>query len=321
LVIAVLGVWKAGGTYVPIDPQLTADHVKMVLESTQADVVLTQQHLMYALPRTGAKVICVDADWARIAEASGENVASGVTPQQVAYVMYTVDFSEQAGGMKVDHRRASKLLSVQKEASHITADSRVLQFASISSELSLFEMFATLTSGATLVLASTDTLHTEAKLATLLREQKLSFALLTPDLLASLHPVELPVLQVVGAVGEVRANALAETWAAGRTFLTLHGQAGVTFSEYVAPRDELETQLQRLMEELLSVRPIGVRDNFFDLGGHSFLGVSLLARIRDEFGIELPLPSLFEAGTIERMAQYMQNVAQEALAKVVPVEA
>jgi thioesterase domain-containing protein len=70
----------------------------------------------------------------------------------------------------------------------------------------------------------------------------------------------------------------------------------------VAPRDALELKLTQIWEELLGVRPVGVTDNFFELGGHSLLAVRLISSIREQLGVALPLPSLFQATTVERLA-------------------
>ncbi|MCP4657346.1 MAG: AMP-binding protein, partial [bacterium] len=69
----------------------------------------------------------------------------------------------------------------------------------------------------------------------------------------------------------------------------------------VAPRDALELELTRIWEELLGIQPVGIRSNFFHLGGHSLLAVRLMARIRHQFGRDLPLATLFQNSTVERM--------------------
>jgi aspartate racemase len=76
---------------------------------------------------------------------------------------------------------------------------------------------------------------------------------------------------------------------------------------FVIPRDTLEVQLVKIWEEILGVQVIGVRDNFFDLGGHSLLGVRLFARIKEEFGQELPLATLFQAPTVEQLADVLRR--------------
>jgi acyl transferase domain-containing protein len=71
---------------------------------------------------------------------------------------------------------------------------------------------------------------------------------------------------------------------------------------YVAPREGTERQLQDLWERLLAVEGIGAHDNFFSLGGHSLLGTRLIARVRQEMGVELPIQALFRSPTIATMA-------------------
>jgi len=79
---------------------------------------------------------------------------------------------------------------------------------------------------------------------------------------------------------------------------------------YVAPQNDVELQLAQIWEEILSVRPIGVHDNFFELGGHSFLALRLMRHIQKQFGVELPLVSLFEGATIHQLAQLLQSNRQ-----------
>jgi thioesterase domain-containing protein len=74
---------------------------------------------------------------------------------------------------------------------------------------------------------------------------------------------------------------------------------------FVAPRDALERLLSRIWEELLETRPVGVRDNFFDRGGHSLLAVRLFARIEQEFHRHLPLATLFRGPTVEELARVL----------------
>jgi amino acid adenylation domain-containing protein len=76
---------------------------------------------------------------------------------------------------------------------------------------------------------------------------------------------------------------------------------------FVTPRNNLERQLTNIWQELLGVPRIGVKDNFFDLGGHSLLAVRLIARIEKRFGKALPLATIFQAPTIERLASTLRR--------------
>jgi thioesterase domain-containing protein/acyl carrier protein len=71
---------------------------------------------------------------------------------------------------------------------------------------------------------------------------------------------------------------------------------------FVAPRDPLELQLTQIWEEVLNIRPLGVKDNFFDLGGHSLLAVRLMAQIQKLVGHDIPLYTLFQGATVESLA-------------------
>jgi thioesterase domain-containing protein len=91
--------------------------------------------------------------------------------------------------------------------------------------------------------------------------------------------------------GKVDRNALPEP------------AASTTFAGTVAPRNEMERKLVGIWESVLDVRPIGIDNNFFDLGGHSFLVAKLLRKIDSEFGETLSMASVFEAPTISRLAE------------------
>jgi amino acid adenylation domain-containing protein len=80
----------------------------------------------------------------------------------------------------------------------------------------------------------------------------------------------------------------------------------------VAPRDALELQLVKLWEDLLNVRPVGLRDNFFDLGGHSLLAVRLFSELRKMTGKTMGLATLFQAPTVEKLAEILRKSDKSA---------
>ncbi|MBV9774813.1 MAG: amino acid adenylation domain-containing protein, partial [Gemmatimonadetes bacterium] len=92
-------------------------------------------------------------------------------------------------------------------------------------------------------------------------------------------------------------------------------------SDFLAPTSEAERLLAGIWSELLGIREIGVRDSFFDLGGHSLLGVQLLARVRETFQVELPLPAVFQAPTIAELALLIGEAAHQEPGAVGAVEA
>ena len=90
----------------------------------------------------------------------------------------------------------------------------------------------------------------------------------------------------------------------------LPAPGGKQFQEnsFVAPRNTLELLLTKSWEKVLDVRPIGVKDNFFDLGGDSLLGVRLFAQIEKVCGKKVPLATLFQAPTVEQMVNLLNDV-------------
>jgi amino acid adenylation domain-containing protein len=88
--------------------------------------------------------------------------------------------------------------------------------------------------------------------------------------------------------------------------------ASVTVTVSEGPRDDVEYRLVTIWESVLKVKPIGLRDNFFDLGGHSLMAARLLSRVEQSLGKELPLESLLDAPTIEKQAQVIRGHAGPA---------
>ena len=83
---------------------------------------------------------------------------------------------------------------------------------------------------------------------------------------------------------------------------------------YAAPRSSIEEKLVEVWEEILDVRPIGIHDNFFDLGGHSLAGASLISRLNRTFGLDLAVRVLFEAPTVAKLTSSIE-VQQRTLSK------
>lgn len=88
--------------------------------------------------------------------------------------------------------------------------------------------------------------------------------------------------------------------------------------EYIPPRDELESRLAQVWEEVLGIRPIGIRTSFFKLGGYSLMIVRLFARINKALGTALPITTIFNAPTIEQLADIVRG--RSYYSTLVPVQ-
>jgi amino acid adenylation domain-containing protein len=85
--------------------------------------------------------------------------------------------------------------------------------------------------------------------------------------------------------------------------------------DFVAPRNSTEALLAAIWADVLEVKEIGVFDNFFDLGGHSLLAGRVLARVANVFRVSLPIRALFEASTVEALAQRIDEAAETQVYK------
>jgi amino acid adenylation domain-containing protein len=155
MVVGLLGILKAGGAYVPLDPAYPEERLSFMLEDAEAPVLLTQERLVERLPhRHGTEVVRLDADWPLIAQEVEENVTSPAATDNLAYVIYTSGSTGQPKGVMIEHRALSSYVSAAIAAYEMTASDRVLQFASLSFDASVEEIFPILTCGGALILRS-----------------------------------------------------------------------------------------------------------------------------------------------------------------------
>jgi amino acid adenylation domain-containing protein len=229
MIVGILGVLKAGGAYLPLDPMSPSARLAFMLEDARVPVLLTQQRLRAVLPEGGApQVVCLDTDWEAIAEESRENPVSGVTGNNLAYVIYTSGSTGSPKGVLLEHRGLCNLAQGLVQPFDIRPDSRVLQFAPLSFDASVAEVFPTLAAGATLCLGTEESLLPGPDLIGLLREQSITNVTLPPSVLAALPADELPALRTVVSAGEECSADLVARWGKGRRLVNAYGPTEAT---------------------------------------------------------------------------------------------
>ncbi len=132
---------------------------------------------------------------------------------------------------------------------------------------------------------------------------------------------KLPDFMVPATILPLAALPKAPSGKVDRAALPAPGRSRNTSeTDFVAPRDELESQLAEIWEEVLGVRPVGATDNFFELGGHSLLAVRLFGLIEKRLGRKLPLTAVFQGATIEHLAALCRQPAAGAPAELVAIQ-
>ena len=152
MVIGLLGILKAGGAYLPLDPAYPQERLHWMLSDSQVEILLTTEKLATFLPEHQAKTIYLDKDEQDISLASQANPVSQVTPNDLAYVIYTSGSTGKPKGVLISHQSLVNHNSAIAKEYNLTAQDRVLQFASLSFDVAAEEIFPTWFVGATLVL-------------------------------------------------------------------------------------------------------------------------------------------------------------------------
>jgi aspartate racemase len=528
MVVGLLGILKAGGAYVPLDPAYPRERIAFTLEDAGAALLLTQARLLEILSGHQAQAVCLDADWPEIARESAANPERRAGADNLAYVIYTSGSTGRPKGVPIQHHSAVAFIHWSLQTFTRAELSGVLASTSICFDLSVFELFVTLSAGGKIVLALN-----ALQLPSLPATAGVTLVNTVPSAIAELVRVEgIPAtVRTVNLAGEPLQNALVQhiyrqptiervlnlygpsedttysTWTVvekgasrqvtigrpiantqvylldadlkavpvgvtGELYISGDGlargylnRAELTaerfvpnpFSEsagarmyrtgdlaryrrdgeieflgridhqvkvrgfrielgeieaalgahervsdcvvtareerlgekllvayvvmvaaedapsvgelrrylkerlpeymlpsvfvrlgelpltpngkvdrralpvpedarpelganFVAPKEGLESELVQIWEELLGVHPIGVQDNFFDLGGHSLLGVRLFAHIENRFGQNLPLATLFHSPTIEQLVSVLREQGRPELwSSLVPI--
>jgi amino acid adenylation domain-containing protein len=166
VLVAMLGILAAGGTYVPLDPRYPSERISWILKDARASWLLTEESLLDAMQaiESECKVLSLDSAWNEIAReaATFNGPEAQVDPANIAYVIYTSGSTGTPKGVAVQHQSIVSYVETATELFEITSRDRVLQFASISFDTSAEEIYPALASGATLVLRNDDMLSSAA---------------------------------------------------------------------------------------------------------------------------------------------------------------
>jgi non-ribosomal peptide synthetase component F len=222
LVISLLAVTMAGGAYVPLDPAYPADRLAFMVADSRTSVLLTDRSTASALPATDAPVTYVDEPYRTGIDDAEAAPPPELSPDHLAYVIYTSGSTGVPKGTLVTHRGIGPLLKAQIDLLGAGPDDRILQFASMSFDASVFETVMALGTGATLCMATREQLAPGRALVVLLDEEGVSIVTLPPSALAVTEPRPLPALRTVTVAGEACPPDVVDRGGPQRGFLNLY---------------------------------------------------------------------------------------------------
>ena len=156
MVVAMIAIHKAGGAYVPLDPAYPQARTAHMVEDSGAQVIITQSRLLDTLPASDAIIVRADADWPAIALYPDTPPAVEVQPENLAYVIYTSGSTGRPKGVMIEHRNVCNFLNGMD--AKLAPNGTWLAVTSICFDISVLELFWTLTRGFHVVLAGSDAL-------------------------------------------------------------------------------------------------------------------------------------------------------------------
>ncbi len=186
MVVALIGVLKVGGVYLPLDPSYPEERLAYMLEDAKAHTLLTLSTLQTQLPKQGITVVCMDQHADAIAQSSEMNLGLYVPPESPAYVIYTSGSTGKPKGVVVPHRQLLNRLAWMWENYPFQAGEVGCQKTALSFVDSFWELLGPLLQGVPTVIISDAVLRDLHALVEVLSNQKVTRIWLVPSLLHTL---------------------------------------------------------------------------------------------------------------------------------------
>lgn len=233
-VTAFLAILKAGGVYVPLDPEYPAERLEFLAGDAGLDFILTGGAGTNVALSTGCRLIPFN-------EMQREAMRFPTTPlpprnrsDHAAYIIYTSGTTGRPKGVVVPHAGAVNTVLALGRDYGLCSQSRFYQFASLSFDASIIEMAGSLAFGATLVIGNKDSTAPGEPLGHFLRERRITHVQITPSALAFLPDRKLPDLKLIVSAGEKLPQALASRWRSQVRMLNAYGPTEVSVCATVA---------------------------------------------------------------------------------------
>jgi amino acid adenylation domain-containing protein/thioester reductase-like protein len=179
MLVGLLGVLKAGGAYLPLDPAFPPGRLAFMVEDSGAAAILTQTNLLPELPENSAKIICLD-DLPKPLSTTSNKKSFNVKPDNLAYVIYTSGSTGKPKGVQIHHRAVVNFLCSMRESLKIFADDKLLAVTTLSFDIAVLELLLPLTVGARVMIASSEVAADGALLANAVSDTGATFIQATP---------------------------------------------------------------------------------------------------------------------------------------------
>ena len=226
MIVAILGILKAGCAYMPIDPDYPADRLRFMMDDALAPLVVTDMvnlDKLLFLNQTDYGVISLDGGWGVISKYSEKNPEPINNSRNLAYIIYTSGSTGRPKGAMIEHRNVINYAFFDKKMRDIKPGNRVLQFSSINFDMSVGDIFPALLFGATLYITHYELRMDPEALLAFLKEQAINSIFLTPAVLCAMPKEDVPSLKYIYEGGEICDRDTLNFWSKGKSLFNVYG--------------------------------------------------------------------------------------------------
>jgi amino acid adenylation domain-containing protein len=233
LTAAMLAVLKTGAAYVPLDPGHPPARVAEIAADARLRAVVTHAEVAAASGAVSAPVVVLDDVRAELDAMPAANPPLAAEPGDVAYIIYTSGSTGRPKGVLLEHRGVVNFADSTRELFDLTPADRVLGFASITFDVSVFETFSALLTGARLCLATDGERLSIDRLQSLMERAGITVIDLPPTVMPLLTPERFTDLRIAFVGGEAFSGELVNRWNRGRRLFNGYGPTECTVTMIV----------------------------------------------------------------------------------------
>ncbi|WP_020431441.1 non-ribosomal peptide synthetase, partial [Paenibacillus riograndensis] len=219
-VVGILGILKAGGTFLPVDPSYPVDRIQYMLKDSGAKMLLTTNKHVNELNYDG-EIVALDSDYLYHNEQTNPGNISVAT--DMAYVIYTSGTTGRPKGVMVNHSGISNLKAVFEKDLGIHEEDKIIQFASFSFDASVWEMSMALLNGAELHILSNETIGSYFEFTDYINRNHITVMTLPPAYLNHLDSNEVETVRLLVTAGSPISRVLLEKWASKVKYINAYG--------------------------------------------------------------------------------------------------
>jgi amino acid adenylation domain-containing protein len=240
LFVVLLAVLKAGGAYLPLDPQYPAKRLTYMVEDTRPLLLVRRADVSLDLAVPLSELVVDDTEVVRATASQPDHDLTdrcrnaALDPRHLMYVIYTSGSTGSPKGVAVTHTGVADIVAAQAATIASRPGDRVLQWASISFDAAFWDWSAALLSGATLVVAPAEELLPGQPLHDALRRYKVTHAVLPPVALSETDADGVLCGGTVMSTGDVCTRALMAKWSPGRRMFNGYGPTETTVGSTIA---------------------------------------------------------------------------------------